>query len=302
MMSKRARIVRAVTGIAFKLTDAKATNTLKIRRKLHVFANLLPTAFGVQVTPDHIGDFKVEWLAPKQAPDGKLILYLHGGAFIMGGCQMHRQFVSHIARASGFRAVVPEYRLAPEHPFPAAIDDVVSIYRSLISTGLMPGDIILAGDSAGANLAIALMLKLRDAGEPLPAAACLLSPWIDLSLSGESMKTNADKDPWFREDDIRHIASLYCDENQIMNPLASPVYADASGLPPLYIQVGGDEVLLSDSLRLADNVRSSGGEAEIEIWPQMWHVFQVFVGVMPESHKAIDKIGAYIQRVFAAAD
>jgi acetyl esterase/lipase len=267
-----------------------------------VLANLLPTAVGVQVTPDHIGEFKVEWLTPKHAPDDKLILYLHGGAFIMGGCQMHRQFVSHIARASGIRAVLPEYRLAPEHRFPAAVDDVVSIYRSLISTGLTPDEIVLAGDSAGANLAMALMLKLRDAGDPLPAAACLLCPWIDLALAGESITTNADNDPWFRAEVIRHVASLYCDQNQIMNPLVSPVYADASGLPPLYIQVGGDEILLSDSTRLVDNVRSSGGRVEIEVWPGMWHVFQAFVGWMPESRRAIDKIGEFFQRVFVAAD
>ena len=116
------------------------------------------------------------------------------------------------------------------------------------------------------------------------------------------MTTNADNDPWFRAEDIRYVASYYCGESQVMNPLASPVYADATGLPPLFIQVGGDEVLLSDSTRLADNVRSSGGQAEIEIWPEMWHVFQAFVGKMPESGKAIDNIGRYIRRVFAAAD
>lgn len=299
MMSYRARMVRAASGTAIRLSASKSIDALKTRRRLHKLAHYLPTAFGVQVTPDHIGDFKVEWLAPKNAPDDKLILYLHGGAFVMGGCEMHRQFVSHIARASGIRAVLPEYRLAPEHPFPAALDDVVSIYRSLISTGLTPDDIVLAGDSAGANLAVALLLKLRDANDPLPAAACLVCPWVDLALTGESMTTNADNDPWFRAEDIRFAASLYCNASQAMDPLASPVYADASGLPPLYIQVGGDEVLLSDSTRLFDNVKSAGGEADIEIWPGMWHVFQMFVGLMPESRKAIEKIGAYIQQEFA---
>jgi acetyl esterase/lipase len=298
-MSKRAGVVRAVTGAVFKLTDSQATDAYKTRRKLHTLANFLPTAMGVQVTPGRIVNFKVEWLTPRKAPQDKLILYMHGGAFIMGGFATHRPFVSHIARAAGIRTVIPQYRLAPEHPFPAAIEDGISIYRELIATGLMPEDIIFAGDSAGANLALAMLLTLRDSGQPLPAAACLLSPWIDLAVTGETMTTNAAVDPWFRAEDIKHIAKYYCDESEMTNPLVSPVYADVSGLPPLFIQVGGDEILLSDSTRLAENVRSCGGQVRIEVWPRMWHVFQLFVGAMPESRKAIDQIGDYIRHTFA---
>jgi monoterpene epsilon-lactone hydrolase len=302
MTSKRAQAVRAVTGKLFKLTDAKSANAFKARRKLHVLAKLLPTAGGVQVTRDRIDGLEVEWLKPSNAPEDKLIMYLHGGAFITGSCTTHRPFVSHLARAAGVRAVMPEYRLAPEHPYPAAIDDAVRTYRYLISNGLMPEDIVFAGDSAGANLALATMLKLRDAGDPLPAAACLLSPWLDLAATGETMTSNAENDPWFRPEDIRYVAGYYCNADQITEPLASPVYADVGGLPPIFIQVGSDEVLLSDSTRLADKVRASDGEVEIEIWQGMWHVFQVFVGVMPESGEAIRKIGDYIQRVFAKSD
>ena len=297
--SKRAGVVRAITGAAFKLTDAQATDAYKTRRRLHTLANLLPTAMGVRRTPDRIANFKVEWLTPGKAPDDKLILYMHGGAFIMGGFATHRPFVSHIARSAAIRTVIPQYRLAPEHPFPAAIEDGISVYQSLISTGLMPEDIIFAGDSAGANLALAMLLTLRDSGQPLPAAACLLSPWIDLAVTGETMTTNAAVDPWFRAEDIKHIAKYYCDESEMTNPLVSPLYADVSRLPPLFIQVGGDEILLSDSTRLADKVRSSGGQVSIEIWPGMWHVFQSFVGAMPESGKAIDQIGDYVRHTFA---
>ena len=299
MTSKRAQAVRAITGTLFKLTDAQSANAYKTRRKLHVLANLLPTAFGVQVTPDQLADIDVEWLKHRKAPEDKLILYLHGGAFIMGGCATHRQFVSHLARAAGVRAVIPEYRLAPEHPFPAAIDDVVRVYRHLIANGLMPEDIVFAGESAGANLVLATMLKLRDDGDPLPAAACLFSPWIDLATSGESMTTNVECDPWFRPEDIRFVAGYYCNADQTRDPLVSPIYADVTGLPPLFIQVGTDEVLLSDSTRLADKIRAGGGEVEIEVWPGMWHVFQVFVGVMPESGEAVGKTGDYIRRVFS---
>jgi monoterpene epsilon-lactone hydrolase len=294
--------VRSITGAIIKQVDAKAADAHSIRRRFHAVAKLLISAFGVQVSPDKINGLPVEWLTPKNAPEDKLILYLHGGGYIMGGCSTHRQIVSHIARAAGFRAVVPEYRLAPEHPFPAAIDDAVAVYRSLISTGLTPDDIILVGDSAGGGLAMALLLSLRDAGDPLPAAVCLLSPWLDLALTGETITTRADSDPWFRAEILRLVAHYYCNDDEVRNPLASPIFADVSGLPPLFIQVGGDEILLSDSTRLAENVRSCGGTVEIEVWPAMWHVFQVFIGKMPESRRAVEKIGAYIHSVMNKSD
>jgi len=297
MMSKRARMVRCVTSAFFSLTDAKAADVYLTRRRWHKLANLLPTAFGVQVRSDHINGLDAEWLTPTYAPQDKLLLYLHGGAYIMGGCPTHRQLVSHIARAAGIRALIPEYRLAPEHPYPAAIDDAVAVYHSLLASGLMPADIVLAGDSAGGGLTMATLLSLRDAGDPMPAAACLLSPWLDLASTGESITTNADSDPWFRPEDLPLIARYYCAEDEVRQPLVSPVFADVSGLPPLYIQVGQDEILLSDSTRLADNVRACGGVVNIEIWPDMWHVFQVFVGKMPESRRAIARMGAYIQGI-----
>ena len=299
MSSKRAQLVRAVTGSVFKMTDAQATDAYKTRRKLHLLANILPTAAGVKIKTERINGLKAEWLTPRTAAAGKLLLYVHGGAFIMGGCATHRRVASYIAKAANVRALIPEYRLAPEFPFPAAIEDLLGIYRSLLDSGYAPADIVLVGDSAGANLALAMLLRLRESGEPQPAAICLLCPWIDLATTGESMLSNAAKDPWFRAENIRHVANYYCAEDELMNPHVSPVYADASGLPPMFIQVGGDELLLSDSTRLEQNVRLAGGSVEIEIWPEMWHVFQMFVGEMPESRKAIENIGNYIQRVFA---
>lgn len=302
MISKRARVVRSITSAFFSRIDVKAADVYVIRRRWHALANLLPTAFGVQVSSGQINGLNAEWLTPKNAPPDKLLLYLHGGAYIMGGCPTHRQLVSHIARAARIRALIPEYRLAPEHPFPAAIDDAVAVYRSLLTSGLSPENIFLAGDSAGGGLIMATLLSLRDAGDPMPAAACLLSPWLDLAATGESMTTNADSDPWFRPEDLPAVARYYCGVDEIRHPLVSPVFADVSGLPPLYIQVGQDEILLSDSTRIADNICACGGAVDIEIWPDMWHVFQLFIGTMPESRRAIDKIGAYIQSVTTEDD
>jgi acetyl esterase/lipase len=242
-----------------------------------------------------------EWLAPKQATDGKLVLYLHGGAYIMGSCATHRQMVSYIAKASRVRTLLPEYRLAPEHPFPAAIDDAVRLYRSLLADGYLPDDIVIMGDSAGGGLTMATLLSLRDAREPLPAAACLISPWLDLTASGESMSSRAHEDPWFKPGDMPVVTSYYCREDQLRHPLISPVFADLADLPSIYIQVGSDEILLSDSTRCADQIKAVGGNVEIEIWPGMWHVFQVFVHQVPESRRAVRKIGEFVRQSLRCA-
>lgn len=300
-ISLRAKIVRWVTSAYFKTVDAKKANVHSIRRRWHVLARILWTAFGVRTKRAEVHGLVAEWFTPKRAPERKLVLYLHGGAYIMGSIATHRQFVSHIARATGVRTLLPEYRLAPEHPFPAAVEDAVGLYRALLADGYAPEDIVIAGDSAGGGLTMATLLSLRDAGDPLPAAACLLSPWLDLAASGETMSTHAHRDPWFKPDDMPLVAGYYCTEEQLRNPLVSPVYADLSGLPPLYIQVGGEEILLSDSTRAADKVKAAGGTVELEIWPGMWHVFQVFVHLMPEARIATKKIGAYTSRALRVA-
>ena len=226
----------------------------------------------------------------------KVLLYLHGGGYVVGGCDMHRQLVSHIARAGHVQTLLPEYRLSPESKYPAAIEDAVGVYRALLSQGVQPQDIAFAGDSAGGGLTMATLLALRDAGDPLPNCAVLLSPFLDVSGSGDSMQTRAKQDPWFRPGDVAVIADYYCERHQWRDPLVSPVFADVSNLPPLFVQVGDDEILLSDSERLAENVRDAGGQCELEVWPDMWHVFQMFVGKMPESREAIEKIGGFLQR------
>ncbi len=296
MTSLRAKFVRRTTRAFFKTIDAEKADVHAMRETWHSAAKVLWTARKVKVEQAEVHGLNAEWLTPKGAQENKLLIYLHGGAYVMGNCATHRQLVSYLAKFSGIKALLPEYRLAPEHPFPAAVDDAVGLYRSLLADGYAASDIVFAGDSAGGGLAMATLLSLRDSREPLPAAACLLSPWLDLAATGESMTTRARKDPWFQPEDMPIVAAYYCREDQLRHPLVSPVYADLSGLPPLYIQVGEDEILLSDSTRAAEKVKAAGGDVEIEIWPGMWHVFQAFLRQMPESSKAAKKIGKFVQR------
>ena len=295
MSSFRAKAVRAVTGTWFRTVDAETSNLQRMRKAWHGLANLLWTAGGVDTRAADIAGLNAEWFTPENPAKGKILLYLHGGAYIMGNCATHRQLVSYLARECSVRAVLPEYRLAPEHPFPCAIDDALSVYRALRDEGYAPGDIVVAGDSAGGGLTMALLLSLRDAGQPMPAGAVLLSPWLDLTASGESMQSRAEHDPWFKPADMPVIAAYYCREDELDSPLVSPVFADVTGLPPLLVQVGEDEILLSDSTRLAEKVGQAGGEVTLEVWPQMWHVFQVFVHQMPESRKAIARIAPFVR-------
>lgn len=295
MASLRSKIVRAVTGSYIRAIDASRADVRSMRRRWRRFSRLLPVAPLTAVTRTRVAGVDAEWLHPVGADATKILLYLHGGAYIGGSCDTHRSLTSHIARAAGVRALLPEYRLAPEHPFPAAIEDAVGVYRELLHQGYPAGNIVVAGDSAGGGLAMAMLIALRDRGIGLPAAACLLSPWLDLAGAGESMQTRAPHDPWFRPELLPSVRSYYCEESQLRNPLVSPVYAPLHGLPPLYIQVGEDEILLSDSTRAADAVRAGGGAVELEVWPGMWHVFQMFVREVPEARIAIARLGRSIR-------
>ncbi len=293
--SIRARIIRWVTGRYVKSINAEHADIGAMRRRWALGSKFLLRAFGVRAEATTIAGLHAEWLRPRQPAANKLLLYLHGGAYVLGGCATHRQFVSHLARAGGITALVPEYRLAPEHRFPAAIEDATSVYRELLASGYRAEDILVAGDSAGGGLSVATLLALRDAGEPLPAAAILFSPFLDFSGSGESLHTRAANDPWFKPDSLPVVADYYCGDDDIRNPLISPVFADVTGLPPMLIQVGEDEILLSDSVRLEQKLREAGVAVELEIWPDMWHVFQMFIRKMPESWQAIQRVGDYIR-------
>jgi len=299
-ISRRAKFVRWITGRYMQGLDVPSLPVAKARGHFETVAStFLVRAFGVEVEQSQIAGVDVDWLRPKNARQDKVLFYLHGGAYVIGSPRTHRQLVSHTARAAGVVAVLPDYRLAPEHPFPAAIDDAVAVYRGLLESGFKPEDIIISGDSAGGGLSVATLLALRHAGLPMPAAAVLLSPFLDVTASGESATTRADRDPWFDIADLQVVARYYCpDEGEWRNPLVSPVFANVAGLPPMLIQVGDDEILLSDSTRFAEKLEAAGVDVELEIWPHMWHVFQMFIGKMPEAKVAVSKMGSYIQEQF----
>lgn len=298
-ISWRARLIRRITSKFVKGIDTSTVDLahiVEMRARLNQISRYLKRALGVAVESTTVNGLDAEWLRPKHAAEGKVLLYLHGGAYLVGSCRTHRQLVSHIARAAGINVLVPDYRLAPEHPFPAAIDDAVGVYRTLLEDGFSAADIFIGGDSAGGGLTVATLLSLRHAGLPMPAAAVLLSPYLDVTASGESATTRADQDPWFDAKDMHVVTDHYCGEGvDPQNPLVSPVFANVAGLPPTFIQVGDDEILLSDSTRFAEKMKAAGLEVEIEIWPEMWHVFQLFIGKMPESRRAVRRIGAYLK-------
>lgn len=240
-----------------------------------------------------------ELIVAAGADESRTLLYVHGGGYVMGSIATHRALVTRLSAASGARCLSLDYRLAPEHPFPAAVDDAVTAYRWLLNQGSESDRIAIGGDSAGGGLTIAALVALKEAGVTLPCAGVTLSPWVDLEGTGDSMTTKADEDPMVGSDAIGSIADAYLNGKDPRTPLASPLYADLEGLPPLLIQVGTAEVLLDDSTRLAERAKASGVETELEIWEDMFHVFQSFADVLPEAQQAIDKIGSFLKAHWA---
>ena len=297
-ISLRARIIRRITSWLIRRANIATAPVPKTRKKLDWLGRIAWPTRGVSIEVTKLAGMHAEWYRPKDAAKGKVLLYLHGGAYVLGSCDSHRKLVTRIAKACGVDTVLPEYRLAPEHPFPAGLNDCVRAIRALVEQGYAAEDILIAGDSAGGGLTVASMLQLRREGLPLPGGAILLSPFLDMTGSGESMRTRADKDPWFRPDEIGGVIRHYCPDEDIRNPLLSPVFANVAGLPPTLIQVGDDEILLSDSTRFADKLTAAGCRVRLEVFPKLWHVFQLFVGKMPESRAAIDKIGEHVRNGF----
>jgi monoterpene epsilon-lactone hydrolase len=238
-----------------------------------------------------------EWIAGSDAHHDKAILYFHGGGFRLGSVSSHRELIARIAEASGCRVLAINYRLAPEHRFPAPLEDAIAAYGWMIDQGLSPENIAFAGDSAGGNLVLAAMLGLRERGAPLPAAAVLMSPWTDLAVTGESYVSRADADPIHQRPMILALAKNYLgNDGDPRDPMASPLYADLTGLPPLLIQVGDRETVLDDSVMFADKARAAGIDVELQIWDGMIHVFQMFASELAEARQAIDSIAKFLKR------
>ena len=255
---------------------------------------------GTIVEPADADGVPAEWVVADGVRADRVLMYLHGGAYQIGSPATLRHMVALVSAAAQVRVLSVDYRLAPEHPFPAAVDDALAAFRYLLRSGIAPTSLAIAGDSAGGGLALATLIALRDSSEPLPIAAVALSPWTDLALTGESLRTRADVEIMLNPAGMPETAETYLAGADPRHPYASPLYADLHGLPPILIQVGDAEVILDDSTRFAAKARTAGVDVTLEVWDDMPHVWQAFAGLLPESDKAIERIGQWLQQRFGA--
>lgn len=296
MVSSEGRRIRAAM-IEVREREGVATDVplAVARREWEEAAKKAGVPPGVGIVPVDVVGRPGEWVESPGADRGRVLFYLHGGGYRSGSCVTHRDLAARLSLASGTRVLLLEYRLAPEHPFPAAVEDAAAGYRWLIG-GISPENVVIGGDSAGGGLALATMVRLREQGVALPAAAVLLSPWVDLTMTGPSIRTHAGLDPSGSREKLAEAADLYLAGADPKDPLASPLYADLRGLPPMLIQVGDHELLLSDSTRLAEAAEA----ATLDVWEEMWHVWHLSADELPEGRHAIKRAGEFVrQRVIA---
>jgi acetyl esterase/lipase len=239
-------------------------------------------------------------IRPASADNNKYILYLHGGGYVTGSVDSYLIMCSQMAQSLKMTFLLLEYRLAPENPFPAALEDALKAYRWLLANGTSPRDIIISGDSAGGGLSIATALALRDAVESVPAAVICISPWADLTHRGQSHIIKAESEAVLKTEVLKEWALAYTDESNLTNPLVSPVYADFHGFPPLLILVGSEEILLDDALMLAEKAKADGVDVTLKVWDGIWHVWPALGNLIPESRQAFEEMGLFIQNVTAS--
>lgn len=260
--------------------------------------SMFPISDGTKCEDAVIGGVSGLWIEAKDASADKAILYLHGGGYVIGSPTSHRHLTEALSAASGAAVFSADYRLAPEHPYPAAVEDAAAAYQGLLEEkGLRPDDIMIAGDSAGGGLTIAALLMIRDHHLPMPAGGLCLSPWVDLTGNAVSMTTRAALDPMVQKDGLLDMARQYLNGKDAETAhLASPIFARLDRLPPIYIQTGTDEVLYDDALRLAGRAARSGVDVTLELWDEMIHVWHFFHPMLPEGHDAIYKLGAFFRK------
>ena len=298
MPSIRARLVRLymkhVVGGKFR----RAGKNIEAWRRFDDFAiknQRVPK--GTEVEAVRFGGISADWVRAPNVKADRAVLYFHGGGMVLCSPATHREIAARLSASTGAAFLVPEFRLAPENPFPAALEDGLASYRWLLDQGYTPDCVAIGGDSAGGGLALQTLISLRDEGSPLPAAAFFISPVTDwVRLDGESITTRAAVDICLTPESHQFMAPLYVGDNDPGTPLLSPVHADMFGLPPLCIHVGDDEILLSDSTRLAENARQADGVAELEVWPGMWHDFPLSASVVPEAQRSVQEIGHFVGR------
>ena len=293
---------RGIAAIREKLAKLPPSDkqTLEERRALYDKATrAFPLPDDIAREDVSIGGVACERLTPKGARADSVLLYLHGGGYGIGSPRSHRHLAGDIARRAGVTAIVPDYRLAPEHPFPAAVEDSLAVYRALIGT-IAPSRIAVAGDSAGGGLTAGLLLAARDAGLPMPATGICISPWTDMTASGASYTERASVDPLVTVASLTGHRDAYLRDGDRRTPYASPAHADLKGLPPLLIQVGSDEVLLDDARMLADKARAAKVETRLEVWPAMIHVWHWYFPMLDEGERANAAIAQFMRDHLAA--
>ncbi|MDR0266617.1 alpha/beta hydrolase [Paenibacillus sp.] len=277
----------------------ESKTVFEIRREMAEAAGKMPKYQDITIYKTMIGQISGEWIVPSNPTpenDNQVILYFHGGGFVAGTCDFYHDLCARIAKASGVKVLNVEYRLAPEHPYPAANDDCLMAYRWLLENGYSPRNIVFGGDSVGGSLVLMTMISLRDNGEELPVGAFLISPHTDLvHLDGESYMSRAELDPTGSLAGNKRILNDYLGSNLEEIPLLSPLRMDLEGISDLLIQVGDHEVLLSDSLRFKEHAITAGVNVELEIWENMWSVFHFLAYMLPEAQQAINNIGRFVQ-------
>jgi len=294
-MSLRAELLRLGLRRFFKRRSRHET-VEHWRRRLAAAERFVPDfPPGTQTVAVNADGVKADRITSPAGQQDRHILFLHGGGFVAGSPALYRGVTWRIAAAAQACVLAIDYRLAPEHPFPAALEDAVTAYRWLLTDGADPRRIAVIGDSVGGGLTFSLLVKLRDQGVFSPAAAVALSSWTDLALTGPSVRLNAAADPVLNVEDLKKLAACYLAGTDARNPHASPAYADPAGLPPTLIQVGSDEILRDDARHMAERLRTAGCEVELEIWPRMPHGWHLFAPLIPEAHQAIERIGAFVR-------
>ncbi|WP_020651196.1 alpha/beta hydrolase [Solimonas variicoloris] len=288
---------RPVRWLLAPIFQSGRSVALRRRLLLRVAAlTRLPVVRCTKIAADTLRGVPVEWVSSTRQTPRRVLLYFHGGAYIVGAARIYRAVNARLAEWAQARVAAVDYRLAPEHPFPAASQDALDAYRGLLERGIDPATIVLGGDSAGGGLALACALQIRDAGLPAPAGVVLFSPWTDLGLRGESIRSRAASELVLDADTLREAAAAYLGAQPADTPLASPLYADLHGLPPLLIQVTDTEILYDDALRFAERAKAAGGTVELRVWHSLWHVWQAFAGKLPEADAALREAAAFIVR------
>jgi acetyl esterase/lipase len=299
MTSIRTRLVNlALRGLVKRdlaRRDLSLASINDLRARLDRLADRASFPEDVQFTPADADGVPGEWTRPADACAGnRVILYLHGGGYAFGSARLYRRLTHPLAAATGVRVLTPDYRLAPEHPFPAAPDDALRVYRHLLTAGHAGEEIALAGDSAGGNLVLVLLQRIREAGLPMPASATCLSPWADLTASGDSVILNAHRDPMLPANRLAEAADLYAPDADLQDPLISPLFADYRDFPPLLLHVGATEILLDDAVRVARAAERAGVRADLRIWPAQPHVFHLLGPFLPEARTATHEIARFV--------